>query len=129
MKKTLIKIFTALAFLTLAGSNSFAGESNFDKEVDIRDAINPVDPKQERSTRPTCQVFLSGNQVEVCLNKYIGEASIVIVNQMGVVVNSMNCDSEFTFATYLNKPTSKGVYRIYILGSNGYQGEGEFSIN
>ncbi|MEG0890927.1 MAG: DUF3244 domain-containing protein [Bacteroidales bacterium] len=131
MKKTLIKLFIVFAFFALLCNSSFASMANKEltyEEVAIRDATNPVDPQQERSLIKTCQAFISGNQIEVYFNKPIGEVYVVIVNQMGRVVSSAYCNSEFEFSTYLLKPGS-GVYFMYITSSTGYQGEGSFTIN
>ncbi|MEF9932026.1 MAG: hypothetical protein RR770_06995 [Bacteroidales bacterium] len=131
MKKSLIKLFIVFAFLTLLCNSSFASMENKEvnyEEVAIRDATDPNDPFQERSLIKTCQAFISGNQIEVYFNKPIGEVYVVIVNQMGRVVSSAYCNSEFEFSTYLLKPGS-GIYFMYITSSTGYQGEGSFTIN
>lgn len=127
--KKLFKLMLITALLTLLENPVFASPSDpYGKEVDIRDATNPHDPVQERSILPTCQVFVN-NQVEILFNKYIGEVSVIIVNQMGTVISSGTFNSDFEFSGYLQKPTGKGVYSIYILGSTGYQGTGEFTLN
>jgi hypothetical protein len=130
--KKLVTFMSVIAFVALLETPGFAtvissDAGPYDKEVDIRDATDPADPRQERSLLPTCQAFV-GSQVEILFNKYIGEVSVVIVNQMGTVINSAACNSEFEFSTYLQKPVGSGVYFIYILGSTGYQGIGEFTI-
>lgn len=118
-------LFALLKTPVFAAANSKAGP--YDEEVAIRDATNPHDPEQERSLLPTCQAYV-GNQVEILFNKYVGEVSVAIVNQMGTIISSATCNSEFEFSVYLQKPVGSGVYFIYILGSTGYQGTGEFTI-
>ncbi|MEG1692464.1 MAG: DUF3244 domain-containing protein [Bacteroidales bacterium] len=133
MKKSLMKLFAVFVFITVLINTSFNAYAYkelgpYDREVAIRDATDPVDPQQERSLIKTCQAFISGNQIEVYFNKPIGEVYVVIVNQMGRVVSSAYCNSEFEFSTYLLKPGS-GIYFMYITSSTGYQGEGSFTIN
>ncbi|MEG0517722.1 MAG: hypothetical protein RR555_02485 [Bacteroidales bacterium] len=129
--KKLVTLMSVIAFFAFLDNPVFAAASSkagpYDEEVAIRDATDPADPRQERSLLPSCQAYV-GNQVEILFNKYIGEVSVAIVNKMGTIISSATCNSEFEYSVYLQKPVGSGVYFIYILGSTGYQGTGEFTI-
>lgn len=128
MRKFFNTLFLTLC-LSVAASNTFAGSLPvYDEEIAVADAIDPVDPEQERSLLPTCNAYLGQGQLEVTFNKYIGTATVFVVNQFGVVVSSTVVDSEFEFSAHLAAPVGKGVYSLQILGSTGYAGEGTFTI-
>lgn len=129
MKKTFIQSLLLIFFLGVAWKGSFAGNLPiFDEEIALKDALNPIRPEQERSLFPVCQAYKSTNQVEVVFNKWIGNVTVLLVNQSGITVAFCQADSAFENTVYLNLPASKGVYYLYITGSAGYKGEGSFTI-
>lgn len=129
MKKTFIQSLLLFLFLGVAWNSSFAGNLPiFDEEIALKDFLNPIEPEQERSLLPTCQAYKSTAQVEVTFNKCIGNVTVLLVNQSGIVVASRHADSAFENTVYLQLPASKGVYYLHITGSAGYEGEGSFTI-
>ncbi len=129
MKKAIKTFVLLLCFGIMSGNGSFAGIiPPFDEEIAVKDAGAGIDPEQERSLLPTCQAYKGGNQIEVVFNKFIGQATVLILTQAGTVAGTASADTEFENAVYLQSPASQGTYRLYITGSNGYQGEGEFTV-
>lgn len=129
MKKTFIQSLLLIFFLGVAWNGSLAGNLPiFDEEIALKDFLNPIEPKQERSLLPACQAYKSTGQVEVVFNQCIGDVTVFLVNQSGRVVTSLHADTAFENTVYLNLPASKGVYYLYITGSAGYEGEGSFTI-
>lgn len=129
MKKTFIQSLFLIFFLGAAWYGSFAGSLPvFDEEIALKDFLNPIDPKQERSLFPACQAYKSTYQVEVVFNKYIGNVTVLLANQSGIAVASCHADSAFENTVRLTLPASKGTYYLFITGSAGYEGEGSFTI-
>ncbi len=132
MKRIKLLLTLLLLSTTFGIASAFTGGGSglpfFDREVAVQDVVDPVQPERERSLLPTCSAYLSSNYLTVYVNCYIGEAQIVVTNTTTGAFYTASLNSEFEFEATIAEQLTSGSYTLTIYGSDGYVGEGSFTI-
>ncbi len=125
------KLFLSLACicgLTLAYAQS--DDDRTRRDIQISDAINPIEPDQLRSLLPTVEAWIDFdmNCIEVGFNAGLGTVEATIIDDMtGMAVSSTTVDTNVEPYTLLPIP-AEGIYTLRISG-NDYLGTGNFTID
>ena len=123
MKKVIAILAVLFAFsqFQVKGINLNLCEDNKDnnkEEINVieKNKANSFNDTRTRSLCPAVSAYLDRDmgQVEIVFSVWVGNATIYILDQTGVAVQTYSCDTETEWIVVLPTPNNEGYYTLKI---------------
>lgn len=128
--KKVIAILAVLFTFSQFQANGFNVQEQEKEDIHIYDMNRgESNDTRTRSLGPAVSACLDRDmgQIEIVFSVWIGNATIYMLDQAGVAVQTYSCDTEAEWIVVLPTPTSEGHYTLKI-DSDAAEYTGEFTL-